>query len=149
VSLSHRATGIPPGRRRGLRPASQETYRRFQPLAGHPLLVDQETGGAGAACPTEFVSPVLSGPWLYAYLHACDPTANPRLDRLTRYRRGEVQRAAYSFLHSGDEAISSAVLDGAGVDWGAEGIKRLARVSWRRIPTPVPRTFCGRSDPFC
>jgi hypothetical protein len=121
----------------------------FQPLARHPEMIDQETAGAGNVCPPEFVSPVLSGRWLYAYLHACDPTANPHLDRLTRYRHGEVQRASYTFIHSGDEAISSAVLDGAGVDWDANGIERLARVSWQRITPPVPRTFCSRADPFC
>ena len=42
----------------------------FEPIGGHPELIDQETGGAGNVCPPEFVSPVLSGRWLYAYLHA-------------------------------------------------------------------------------
>jgi hypothetical protein len=126
-----------------------ETTLWFEPLAGRPELIDQETGGAGNVCPPEFVSPVLSGRWLYAYLHACDPTANPRRDRLTRYRHGEVQSASYTFIRVGDEAIGSAVLDGAGVDWGANGIERLAHVSWRRIAAPVPQTFCSRSDPFC
>jgi hypothetical protein len=121
----------------------------FEPLAGRPELIDQETGGAGNVCPPEFVSPLLSGRWLYAYLHACDPTGNPRLDRLTRYRHGEVQRAAYTFIRSGDEAIGSAVLDGAGVDWDANGIERLARVSWHTITAPIPQTFCTRADPFC
>jgi hypothetical protein len=121
----------------------------FEPLAGRPELIDQETGGAGNVCAPTFVSPVLSGRWLYGYLHACDPSANPHLDRLTRYRHGEVQVARYAFVHSGDEAIGSAVVDGAGVDWDAAGIERLARVSWRRIAPPVAQTFCGRSDPFC
>jgi hypothetical protein len=121
----------------------------FEPLGGRPELIDQQTGGAGNVCPPEFVSPVLSGRWLYAYLHACDPTANPRFDRLTRYRHGEVQRARYTFIDSGDEAISSAVPDGMGVDWDAHGIERLARVSWQPITPPVPQTFCSRSDPFC
>jgi hypothetical protein len=130
--------------------SSGETTLWFQPLGGRPELIDQETGSAGNVCPPEFVSPQLSGSWLYAYLHACDPSANPRLDRLTRYRHGEVQRATYTFLHAGDESIGSAVLDGSGVDWNAEaGIERLAHVSWRRITAPVPQTFCGRSDPFC
>ena len=58
--------------------------------------------------------------------------------------------AKYTFIHTGDETIGSAVLDGAGVDWDAEGaIERLARVSWRTISTPVPQTFCARADPFC
>lgn len=130
--------------------SSGETTLWFEALGGRPELIDQETGGAGNVCPPEFVSPQLSGSWLYAYLHACDPSANPRLDRLTRYRRGEVQRATHTFLHAGDEAIGSVVPDGAGVDWNAEGgIERLAHVSWRRITAPVPQTFCSRSDPFC
>jgi hypothetical protein len=121
----------------------------FEALGGHPELIDQETSGAGNTCEPKFVSPVLSGPWLYSYLHACDPTANPHLDRLTRYRHGAVQRAGYTFIHSGDEAINSAVPDGPGVDWDAHGIERLAHVSWRTIAPPVPQTFCNRSDPFC
>jgi hypothetical protein len=60
-----------------------------------------------------------------------------------------VQIAAYTFIHSRDEAIGSVVLDGAAVEWDAHGIERLNHVSWRRIPPPVPQTFCGRSDPFC
>jgi hypothetical protein len=121
----------------------------FEPLSARPQLIDQETGGAGNVCPPEFVSPVLAGPWLYAYLHACDPSANPDLDRLTRYRRGEVERARNTFIHFGDEGITSIVPDGAGVDWDSAGIQRLATVAWRRIPAPVPQTFCSRSDPFC
>jgi hypothetical protein len=126
-----------------------ETTLWFQPLTGHPELIDQATGGAGNVCPPQFLSPVLSGRWLYAYLHACDPTGNPRLDRLTRYRHGEVQRAGYTFIHAGDEAIGSAVPDGAGIDWDAAGIDRIANVAWTRIAPPVPRTFCSRSDTFC
>jgi hypothetical protein len=126
-----------------------ETTLWFEPLGGHPELIDQETSGAGNVCPPEFVSPVLSGPWLYAYLHACDPSANPNLDRLTRYRHGEVERARYTFIHSGDEAITSIVPDGAGADWDSSGIERLASVAWRRIRAPVAQTFCSRSDPFC
>jgi hypothetical protein len=121
----------------------------FEPLGGRPQLIDQATSGAGNTCESKFVSPVLSGPWLYAYLHACDPTANPHLDRLTRYRHGAAQSVAYTFIHAGDEAIDSAVADGAGVDWDASGVERLAKVSWRTIASPAPQTFCNRSDPFC
>ena len=60
-----------------------------------------------------------------------------------------MQRAAFAFIHSGDEAIGSAVPDGAGVDWDAHGIERLAHISWRTIAAPVPQTFCSRADPFC
>ena len=121
----------------------------FEPLSGRPELIDQQTGGAGNVCPPEFLSPVLSGQWLYSYLHACDPSANPRLDRLTRYRHAEVQRATFTLLHAGDEAIGSAVPDGAAVEWDANGIERVAQVSWRGIAAPAPQSFCGRSDPFC
>jgi hypothetical protein len=121
----------------------------FEPLGGRPEVIDQETSGAGNTCEPKFVSPVLSGPWLYAYLHACDPSANPHLDRLTRYRHGAVQSAGYTFIHSGDEPMGSAVPDGTGVDWDAHGIERVAHVSWRTIAPPVPQTFCNRSDPFC
>ncbi len=121
----------------------------FESLGARAQLIDQETGGAGNVCPPEFVSPVLAGPWLYAYLHACDPSANPHLDRLTRYRHGEVQRAGYTFIHSGDEPITSVVPDGAGVDWDSDGVRRLATVTWRTISAPLAETFCSRSDPFC
>ncbi len=126
-----------------------ETTLWFEPLGGRPALIDQETSGAGNVCQPQFVSPALSGPWLYAYLHACDPSANPNLDRLTRYRHGEVERARSTFIHSGDEAITSVVPDGAGVYWDSDGIERLATVAWRKIPAPVAQTFCSRSDPFC
>jgi len=126
-----------------------ETSLWFEPLGGRPELIDQETSGAGNVCQPEFVSPVLAGRWFYAYLHVCDPSANPSLDRFTRYRHGEVQRAKATFIRSGDESISSVVPDGAGVDWDSSGVRRLATVTWRRITAPVAQTFCSRSDPFC
>jgi hypothetical protein len=127
-----------------------ETTLWYEPIGGRPQLIDQETGGASAACPPSFLSPVVAGPWLYAYLHACDPTADPSFDRLTRYKRGTAERAKFTFVRSGDDSIGSIVPDGAGVDWHDEGsVKHLASVSWRRIPLPVPQTFCSRSDPFC
>lgn len=126
-----------------------ETTLWFEPLDGRPELIDQETSGAGNVCQPQFVSPVLSGPWLYAYLHACDPSANVGFDRLTRYRHGEVQSARYRFIGSGDESITSAVPDGTGVDWDANGVQRLLTVSWRKIAAPIAQTFCSRTDPFC
>ncbi len=126
-----------------------ETTLWYEPIGGHPELIDQETSGAGNVCPAAFLSPVISGVWLYAYLHACDPSANPGLDRLTRYRRGEAQRARYRFIHFGDDEISSVVPDAAGADWDDEGVHRISSVSWRRIALPVAQTFCSRSDPFC
>ncbi|HMD56574.1 MAG TPA: hypothetical protein VKG82_03790 [Solirubrobacteraceae bacterium] len=126
-----------------------ETTLWYEPIGGHPELIDQETSGAGNVCSPEFLSPLISAGWLYAYLHACDPSANPGLDRLTRYKHGEAQRAKYTFIHAGDDMLSSVVIDGAGVDWDNEGVKRLSSVSWRKIPLPVAQTFCTRSDPFC
>jgi hypothetical protein len=121
----------------------------FEPLGGRPELIDQETSGAGNVCQPEFVSPVLAGRWLYAYLHACDPSGEVSFDRFTRYRRGDVERARSTFIRSGDEPISSVVPDGAGVDWANSGVQRLATIAWRKIASPVAQTFCGRADPFC
>jgi hypothetical protein len=60
-----------------------------------------------------------------------------------------VQNAAYRFRLL-DEEISSAVIDGAGLDWDVEAqVEHLASVSWRTIKAPVADTFCSRSDPFC
>jgi hypothetical protein len=126
-----------------------ETSLWFQPLGGRPQLIDQETGGAGNVCQPAFLSPVLAGRWLYAYLHACDPSGAASFDRFTRYRRGAVERARATLIQSGDEAITSVVADGAGLDWDSEGVRRLASVSWRRINAPVTETFCNRADPFC
>jgi hypothetical protein len=126
-----------------------ETTLWYEPIGGRPELIDQETSGAGNVCSSSFLSPLISGAWLYAYLHACDPSANPSFDRLTRYKRGEAQRARYTFVHAGDDQLSSVVIDGAGVDWDDEGVRRLASVAWKRIPLPVAQTFCTRADPFC
>lgn len=129
--------------------SSGESTLWYEPIGGHPELIDQATGGAGNVCPPSFLSPVLSGSWLYAYLHACDPSANVELDRLTRYRRGEAQRARQTFVRFGDDAIDSVVPDGAGVEYGDEGVRRVAGVAWRTIALPLAESFCGRSDPFC
>jgi hypothetical protein len=126
-----------------------QTTLWFQPLGRRPELIDQETGGAGSVCDPAFLSPVLAGKWLYAYLHACDPSANPQLDRLTRYRHGEVQVARFRFIRFGDEGINSAVPDGDGVDWDAGGVRQVAPVAWRTVAAPVPQTFCSRGDRFC
>ncbi|HEV2981994.1 MAG TPA: hypothetical protein VGX51_11220 [Solirubrobacteraceae bacterium] len=126
-----------------------ETTLWFQSPGRSPELIDQQTGGAGNVCEPAFVSPLLLGKWLYAYLHACDPSANPRLDRLTRYRHGEVQVARFTFVRFGDEAIASAVPDGNGVDWDAGGVTRVAPVWWRTVAAPLPQTLCSRGDLFC
>jgi hypothetical protein len=125
-----------------------ETTLWYEPIGGRPQLIDQQTSGAGNVCPPSFLSPVLAGPWLYAYLHAC--VGPPSLDRLTRYKRGGAQRARFTFVQSGDDDIGSVVPDGGTVDWADEGsLQRLASVAWQAIPLPVPQTFCSRSDPFC
>ncbi|HEX3510483.1 MAG TPA: hypothetical protein VHT27_05205 [Solirubrobacteraceae bacterium] len=126
-----------------------ETTLWYEPIGGRPELIDQETSGAGNVCAPAFLSPVTAGGWLYAYLHACDPSGDPGRDRLTRYAHGEAQRARYVFAAHGDDALGSVVPDGAGVDWDDEGVRRIASVSWQRIPLPVAQTFCTRADPFC
>jgi len=126
-----------------------ETSLWLEQLGHRPELTDQQTSGAGNVCQPAFLSPVLAGGWLYAYLHACDPSANPGLDRLTRYRHGEVERARFAFIKFGDDQISSVVPDGGGVDWDDGGVQRLATVAWRRITPPIAQTFCNRADPFC
>jgi hypothetical protein len=126
-----------------------ETTLWYEPIGGRPQLIDQETSGAGNLCPPSFLSPLLAGPWLYAYLHPC-VSGSPSFDRLTRYKRGTGERAKFTFVHAGDDGIDSAVIDGTGVDWVDEGsVKHLMSVQWRRIPLPVAQTFCSRADPFC
>ncbi len=121
-------------------------------LGGPPKLIDQVTAGAGATCEHAFLSPTLLGGWLYAYLHDCDPSANPQLDRWTRYSLSGhgAQRAKFTFVHTGDEVIDSVVPDASGVDWSSEsGLYRLASVAWRPIKSPVPETFCTLEHPLC
>jgi hypothetical protein len=124
----------------------------LQRLGGSPKLIDQVTSGASATCEHAFLSPILLGGWLYAYLHDCDPSANPQLDRWTRYSLsgGRAQRARFTFVHTGDEIIDSVVPDSGGVDWSSEsGLFRLASVAWRTIKRPVPESFCSLEHPLC
>ena len=120
------------------------------------VLIDQYTSGAGATCTQSFTPSALVGGWLYAYLHACDPYANPASDHWTRYRLDsrwqvtQTQVAKVSLVRFGDEAIDSVALDGGGVDWSNEsGVHRLERVTWRSAANHSPETFCGRHAPIC
>ncbi len=124
----------------------------LQRIGGRPRLIDQVTSGAGAACEPEFLSPTIVGSWLYAYLHACDPSANPALDRWTRYSLSgtSAERARHTFLRTGDEEVNAFATDGTLVDWTDEGgLHQLAGVSWSPIRRPVPETFCSLADPVC
>ncbi len=124
----------------------------MQGTTGAPKLVDQVTSGASATCEHAFLSPTFLGGWLYAYLHDCDPYANPASDRWTRYSLTEhtAQQAKVRFVHTGDEVIEAVVPDGGGVDWAGErGLDRLSSVSWRTIRRPVPETFCSQTHPIC
>jgi hypothetical protein len=121
-------------------------------LGGSPKLIDQVTSGASATCEHAFLSPTLLGGWLYAYLHDCDPYANPRSDRWTRYSLDgdNAQRAKFTFVQTGDEIIDSVVPDSGGVDWSGEsGLYRLGSVGWRTIKRPVPESFCSLERPLC
>jgi hypothetical protein len=124
----------------------------LQQVTGSPRLIDQVTSGAGATCEHRFLSPTLLEGWLYAYLHDCDPYANPQSDRWTRYglADGRAQRAKFTFVRTGDEIIDSVVPDSGGVDWSDEsGLYRLSSVTWRTIKRPVPETFCSLAHPLC
>ena len=116
---------------------------------GAPHLVDTTTGGAGNVCLPSFDSPVIRGPWLYAYLRACATSDNE--DRFTRYgldgHGAEV--AQHNFLHYLDDELTTVVPDGAGVDWDDFGIQHLARLRWAPIARPVAQTFCGVRAPIC
>ena len=124
-----------------------------QSTTGAPKLVDQVTSGASATCEHAFLSPTLISGWLYAYLHDCDPNANPASDRWTRYSLtgNTAQQAKVRFVHTGDELIEAVVPDQGGVDWSGErGVERLSTsVSWRTIRRPVPETFCSQAHPLC
>lgn len=123
-----------------------------QSTTGAPKLVDQVTSGAGATCEHAFLSPTLLGGRLYAYLHDCDPSANPASDRWTRYglTGHTAQEASVRLVHTGDEEIEAVVPDGGGVDWAGErGLERLTSVSWRALRRPVPETFCSQAHPLC
>jgi hypothetical protein len=121
-------------------------------LTGRPKLIDQVISGASATCEHAFLSPSLLGGRLYAYLHDCDPYADPQSDRWTRYSLNGhgVQRAKFTFVHTGDEIIDSVVPDADGVDWSGEsGLYRLASIGWRTIKRPTPETFCSPAHPLC
>lgn len=121
-------------------------------IGGPPRLVDQVTSGAGATCEAAFLSPELAGGWLYSYLHDCDPSANPALDRWTRYSLGgrSAQRARFTFVDVGDEEISAVTPVGGGVDWSGEsGLHELTHIGWSSIPRPVPETLCSLASPVC
>lgn len=124
----------------------------MQSVSGIPTLIDQAISGESATCEHEFLSPTFLAGWLYAYLHDCDPYANPRSDRWTRYSLTghTAQRAKFMFVHVGDEIIDSVVPDGDGVDWASEsGLHRLSGVAWQTIRRPVPETFCSLAHPIC
>jgi hypothetical protein len=124
----------------------------LQSLRGSPKLIDQVTSGASATCEHGFLSPTFLGSWLYAYLHDCDPYANPESDRWTRYSltADTAQRARFTFVSTGDELIDTVVPDLGGVDWSNEtGLHRLSSVAWRTIHRPVPETFCSPAHPIC
>jgi hypothetical protein len=123
----------------------------YQLLGQGPRLIDQATAGEGNVCVPRMLSPTIVGNWLYAYLHACDPSANAGLDRWTRYglHARTAQRARFAFVGSAEEGIFAVVPDGGGVVWNDGAVHRLGSVSWRTIARPAPASFCSHSDLFC
>jgi hypothetical protein len=123
-----------------------------QQLGGTPSLVDQVTSGQGNVCTPIFLSPVITGGWLYAYLDDCPAGGGPISDdRFTRYSLTgpQVQRADHNFIHFIDDEIFSVVPDRGGVIWDNGEVRLLASVSWKPISTGGPQTLCTRRDPFC
>jgi len=123
-----------------------------QRLGHSPTLIDEVTAGAGNVCDPAFLSPVIAGGWLYAYLHDCPAGGGPiSSDRFTRYSLSThtAQRANYNFIHYIDDQIFSVVPDGAGVIWDNGEVELLASVSWKTIVRPTPATLCTKRDPFC
>ncbi|MGD0197794.1 MAG: hypothetical protein ABSC56_07815 [Solirubrobacteraceae bacterium] len=120
---------------------------------GHaPQLIDQVTAGAGNVCDPQFLSPVISGGWLYAYLHDCPAGGGPISDdRFTRYSlsAATAQRADYNFIHYIDDEIFSVVPYDGGAIYDNGVVELLPSLAWRTIPRPIPATFCTRRDPFC
>jgi hypothetical protein len=123
-----------------------------QRLGGAPSLVDQVTIGQGNVCTPTFLSPVISGGWLYAYLHDCPGGGGPISDdRYTRYSldSSSVERTKYNFIHFIDDQIFSVVPDGSGVIWDNGEVQLLKGVTWKPIATGGPQTLCTSRDPFC
>jgi hypothetical protein len=121
-------------------------------LGGRPRLVDQLAAGQGNVCAPMILSPVITGPWLYAYVHACTAGGGPiSADRFTRYSLASsaAERAAFNFIHHIDDAIESVEPDGRGVIWDNGRVELLRSISWVPIARPVPATFCTRADAFC
>jgi hypothetical protein len=121
-----------------------------QLLGQGPRLIDQITAGEGNVCDPALLSPALSAADVYAFIHPCDPSGRD-LDRWTRFalRSRTAEAARYAFTSSGEEQIYDVLPDGAGAAWEGTQVLSVPAVSWRRLPRPVPASFCSRSDLFC
>jgi hypothetical protein len=121
-----------------------------QLLGQGPRLIDQITAGEGNVCDPALFSPELSATDVYAFIHPCDPSGR-NFDRWTRYalRSRTTEAARYAFTSSGEDQIYDVVPDGAGAAWEGTQVLSVLAVSWRRLPRPVPASFCTRSDLFC
>jgi hypothetical protein len=123
-----------------------------QQLGHAPQLIDQVTAGAGNVCGPQFLSPLITGGWLYAYLHDCPAGGGPISDdRFTRYSLSgdRAQRADYDFIRYIDDQIFSVVPYGGGAIWDNGTVELTASLAWKSIARPLPATFCTRADPFC
>jgi hypothetical protein len=121
-------------------------------LGRAPVLIDQVTAGAGNVCDPEFLSPVIAGGWLYAYLHDCPAGGGPISDdRFTRYSLGAAtaQRASYDFIRYIDDQIFSVVPDGGGAIWDNGEVELVPTLTWKSIARPAPDSLCTRRDSFC
>lgn len=111
---------------------------------GHGLEpLAQTTSGGGSVCWPRFLSPVLSGGWLYFYYHACNPTGVVGDDRWTRYRLTghRVQRARHTFIQQVDGPIFSVVPVANGVIWDNGEVHQLKGIIWRSMSYVRPKGF--------
>jgi len=122
----------------------------YQRVGQGARLMDQATAGEGNVCLPAVLSPTIVGSKLYAYLHACDPSA-ANLDRWTRYdiRTRNAQRARYAFTSSSDSSITSILPEAGGAIWDSEGVRRIGHLTWTDIGRPKPESFCTHNDLFC
>lgn len=111
-----------------------------QGLDRSPELVDQTTSGGASVCGPDFLSPTVSGGWLYSYFHACTTDGDVSADRWTRYRLGghRTQRALVTFLRYPDESIFAVVPVVGGVVWDNGEVRESTDVTWRSISLRRP-----------
>jgi hypothetical protein len=112
-------------------------------LGQSPELIDQTGSGGASVCRPAFLSPTLSGSWVYSYFHACTDSADVSADRWTRYGLDghRTQRARIAFLRYADEYIFAVVPVANGVVWDNGEVRESTNITWRSISLCRPVGF--------